>query len=149
MYYREQLLESYKYDALGEKYTRLHFTLLSHPMIRYRRYVVNDLLNVIGNLIIIYICNLIMSDYNSIYLNVSLFDKFVNENYLFKIKYLCFFFLIFFIVNAIIIIKQIMLPALMKKLRKDIKSPSKVQIRILQKTTFFTRIPYIDNISII
>ncbi|XP_061928682.1 uncharacterized protein LOC107998087 isoform X3 [Apis cerana] len=88
----EQLLESYKYDALGEKYTRLHFTLLSHPMIRYRRYVVNDLLNVIGNLIIIYIRNLIMSDYNSIYLNVSLFDKFVNENYLFKIKYLCFFF---------------------------------------------------------
>lgn len=60
-----------------------------------------------------------------------------------------FFFLIFFIVNAIIIIKQIMLPALMKKLRKDIKSPSKVQIRILQKSTFFTRIPYIDNISII
>lgn len=45
-YYREQLLESYKYDPLGEKYTRLQFTLLSHPMIRYRRYVVNDLLNV-------------------------------------------------------------------------------------------------------
>ncbi|XP_012349009.1 uncharacterized protein LOC105736893 isoform X1 [Apis florea] len=43
----EQLLESYKYDPLGEKYTRLHFTLLSHPMTRYRRYVVNDLLNVI------------------------------------------------------------------------------------------------------
>ncbi|KAG6800281.1 hypothetical protein HZU73_04562 [Apis mellifera caucasica] len=42
----EQLLESYKYDPLGEKYTRLQFTLLSHPMIRYRRYVVNDLLNV-------------------------------------------------------------------------------------------------------
>lgn len=66
-----------------------------------------------------------------------------------KLNIYAFFFLIFFIVNAIIIIKQIMLPALMKKLRKDIKSPSKVQIRILQKTTFFTRIPYIDNISII
>lgn len=84
------MLESYKYDPLGEKYTRLHFTLLSHPMTRYRRYVVNDLLNVIGNLIII------ISDYNSIYLNhISLFDNFVkkNENYLFKVKYLCFFFL--------------------------------------------------------
>lgn len=66
-----------------------------------------------------------------------------------KLNIYTFFFLIFFIVNAIIIIKQIMLPALMKKLRKDIKSPSKVQIRILQKSTFFTRIPYIDNISII
>lgn len=37
----------------------------------------------------------------------------------------------------------------MKKLRKDIKSPSKIQIRILQKTIFFTQILYIDNISII
>lgn len=73
-YYREQLLESYKYDPLGEKYTRLQFTLLSHPMIRYRRYVVNDLLNVTGNLIII------MSNYNSIYLNhVLLFDKFAKQ----------------------------------------------------------------------
>lgn len=91
MYYREQLFESYKYDPLGEKYTRLHFTLLSHPMIRYRRYVVNDLLNVTGNLIII-----IMSDYNSIYLNHISFDK-TNENYLFKVKYLCFFFFLNFL----------------------------------------------------
>lgn len=68
------MLESYKYDPLGEKYTRLQFTLLSHPMIRYRRYVVNDLLNVTGNLIII------MSDYNFIYLNhVLLFDKFAKQ----------------------------------------------------------------------
>lgn len=39
--------------------------------------------------------------------------------------YASFFYNISFI-NAIIIIKQIMLPALMKKLRKDVKSPSKV-----------------------
>lgn len=102
-YYREQLLESYKYDPLGEKYTRLQFTLLSHPMIRYRRYVVNDLLNVTGNLIII------MSDYNSIYLNhVLLFDKFAKQMKIIYSKlniYTSFFFLISSMVNAIIIIK--------------------------------------------
>lgn len=106
------MLESYKYDPLGEKYTRLHFTLLSHPMTRYRRYVVNDLLNVIGNLIII------INDYNSIYLNhISLFDKFVKKMKIIYSKlniYASFFYNISFI-KAIIIIKQIVLPALMKK----------------------------------
>ncbi|XP_050578303.1 pickpocket protein 11 [Bombus affinis] len=40
-------LEPSEYDTPSQMYARLHFTLLSHPTVRYRRYVVNDLLDVI------------------------------------------------------------------------------------------------------
>ncbi|XP_043519293.1 uncharacterized protein LOC122533540 isoform X1 [Frieseomelitta varia] len=40
-------LEPSEYDSPSRMYGRLHFTLLSHPTMRYRRYVVNDLLDVI------------------------------------------------------------------------------------------------------
>ncbi|KAK1133749.1 hypothetical protein K0M31_011544 [Melipona bicolor] len=41
-------LEPLEYDSPSRMYGRLHFSLLSHPTMRYRRYVVNDLLDVIG-----------------------------------------------------------------------------------------------------
>ncbi|XP_076232802.1 pickpocket 13 [Calliopsis andreniformis] len=40
-------MEPYEYESPDTSYSRLHFTLLSHPTMRYRRYVVNDLLDVI------------------------------------------------------------------------------------------------------
>lgn len=46
--YCRNRLEPSEYDTPSQMYARLHFTLLSHPTVRYRRYVVNDLLDVIG-----------------------------------------------------------------------------------------------------
>ncbi|XP_076674943.1 pickpocket 13 isoform X2 [Andrena cerasifolii] len=40
-------MEPYEYDSPGSSYSRLQFALLSHPTMRYRRYVVNDLLDVV------------------------------------------------------------------------------------------------------
>ncbi|XP_076755128.1 pickpocket 13 [Xylocopa sonorina] len=40
-------LEPYEYDAPDDTYARVHFTLLSHPVMRYRRYVVTDRLDII------------------------------------------------------------------------------------------------------
>ncbi|XP_078045619.1 pickpocket 13 isoform X2 [Augochlora pura] len=39
--------DPHEYESPGRSYSRLHFTLLSHPYLRLRRYVVNDLLDVI------------------------------------------------------------------------------------------------------
>ncbi|XP_015431447.1 PREDICTED: uncharacterized protein LOC107187788 [Dufourea novaeangliae] len=38
--------DPHDYESPGRSYSRFHFALLSHPTVRYRRYVVNDLLDV-------------------------------------------------------------------------------------------------------
>ncbi|XP_029049568.1 pickpocket protein 11 [Osmia bicornis bicornis] len=39
-------LEPYEHNSPDRSYSRIHFSLLSHPTVRYRRYVVNDILDV-------------------------------------------------------------------------------------------------------
>ncbi|XP_076183466.1 pickpocket 13 [Ptiloglossa arizonensis] len=39
--------EPYEYNSPGRSYTRIHIALLSHPAVRYRRYVTNDFLDVV------------------------------------------------------------------------------------------------------
>ncbi|XP_076381081.1 pickpocket 13 isoform X1 [Megalopta genalis] len=39
--------DAHEYDAPKRSYSRFHFTLLSHPYLRHRRYVVNELLDVV------------------------------------------------------------------------------------------------------
>ncbi|XP_076627865.1 pickpocket 13 [Colletes latitarsis] len=39
--------EQPEYESPNPSYSRLHFTLLTHPTVRYRRYVANDLLDVV------------------------------------------------------------------------------------------------------
>lgn len=62
-YYRNHL-EPSEYDSPSRMYGRLHFTLLSHPTMRYRRYVVNDFLDVIGKRLIIVIDSIIIQLFN-------------------------------------------------------------------------------------
>lgn len=107
--YCRNRLEPSEYDTPSQMYARLHFTLLSHPTVRYRRYVVNDLLDVIGKRLTIVI--------NS-------------NNYLVicnKILYRCRgriflaqFFLQIFSLSALFLstIKQAVLPTLTKQLGK-------------------------------